>query len=567
FPSHAQLVLIRLDAQLRKQALATFGPQGVLDLAVLGAILGNNIREIGRYKVTCDGRLVQGRYTIYELVHFGALAVTCRQRESTPTTTCTTTTTTTTTKRIGNVFAAGQQPQLQQRRSSTTSEHSTTDYSSNNSSSSNSGVVPLIYPTTLSNLFPAMVFKALRRSSVRPLKFQNDDSNENHHGSCTTPPSTTARSSFESMMDTTVHAPRASSESTTTPSVDPMLITEESVLSSLVQQRLYRVKDLPLPQELCFLGAVSLPLTPVLRAMHVAWTMDFLNNRVTSPRRKRRQLQSSSSTVDNPPTGGLEFRPEVYAHKMRVARLARAQQQQQQQKSVARAGGSGAHTPSSTAILEENEDEDAEAESGLKPTTTTTTTLTAPSAAAIATNKSIRQDRRLVQHVLTLENRVPRAMRQWAAAARSCFADELIQEDRQVQEWIERQHIQVVLGGSAGSHVIYPRLGAAFAASCPTAAVAVAATAVDATTCSSASTSSTLSVPIPSGGAAGVRGTSGGHGVIVGTGLKHRRPTLSPISTTLANSIAFGHNHHSSLGNGGPLGAGSISPRHLQPHR
>ncbi|KAG0268020.1 hypothetical protein BGZ95_002664, partial [Linnemannia exigua] len=43
FTSH-----LRQESFLRRQALATFGPQGVLDLALVGAILGNNIREIGR---------------------------------------------------------------------------------------------------------------------------------------------------------------------------------------------------------------------------------------------------------------------------------------------------------------------------------------------------------------------------------------------------------------------------------------------------------------------------------------------------------------------------------------
>src|SRR5687768_7224852 len=128
FPSHAQMLTIRDEAQLRKQAIMTFGHQGVLDLAVLGAILGNHIREIGRYKVTCDGQLVQGRYTIYELVHARVLFVTGRNGSN---------------------------------------SNSNSNSSSCSSSGNNDEVSTRIYPSTLANIFPALVFKTLQKS-IRP---------------------------------------------------------------------------------------------------------------------------------------------------------------------------------------------------------------------------------------------------------------------------------------------------------------------------------------------------------------------------------------------------------------
>ncbi|KAF8937302.1 hypothetical protein EDD21DRAFT_388257 [Dissophora ornata] len=494
FPSHAQLLLIRHEAQLRKQALATYGPQGVQDLAILGAILGNNIREIGRYRVTCDGQLAQGRYTIYELVHFGALAVTGRRREP-------------------------KNKEGGRRRSSLTSEHSTGSNSNSSSSSSSShGGTQLIYPATLANLFPALVFKALRRKSVRPPKFQNDDEESGSYTPSSTMFTFDDLSTEKPLQDSQTTAAYAPCSSYANAVVDPMLISEDSVLSALVQQKLHLVKDLPLPRELCFLGATSLPMPPVLRAMHIAWTMDFLNTRATTTRRQRKQLKMCTMAgSEGAATGGLEFRPDVYAHKMRTARLARAQQQQQQQKTMARSSGAvGTNaSPSSTSILEENEDEEKESQlsggseesTSTTATTTTTTTNTTvattnandtTAAASIAANKAIRQEKRMVQQLLALENKVPRAVRQWAAAARPCFAEELLQEDRQVQEWVDRHRIQVVLGCGSGAGL---RLGLGL------------------------------------GSISGARS---------GQGLKQRRPMLSPISTTLANSIAFGNSGNGS---------------------
>ncbi|KAK3818666.1 MAG: hypothetical protein J3Q66DRAFT_176058 [Benniella sp.] len=453
FPSYTQLVTSRDEAQLRKQATMTFGPQGVTDLAVLGAILGNHIREIGRYKVTCDGQLVQGRYTIYELVHSGALHVTGRRRESRKTHP----------SRVGG---------------------SNTDNNSINNNKDGSHRIPRIYPSTLANIFPALVFKTLRKKSIRPPKFQHRDEDQGDHDN-----HDTMNDDDDRNHDNLTTLTTPSSLTTGTTSSDPMLITSESVLSSLVQQKLHRVKDLPLPQELCFLGAVSLPLPRALRAMHVAWTMDFLNIRATTTRRQRRQLKTMNTTTAMP-TGGLEFRPDIYAHKMRVARLARAHHKTTTSRSMtsSSAGAEDMSIRRHTSIPEENE-EDGEsldtASTVQQPMTSTTNSTSHP--------RSIhRQEKRLIQHLLSLENKVPRTVRQWATAARSCFAEELIQEDRQVQEWVEHQRAQVVLG--YGGHY----------------------------------TPATMATH-------GSNGRNNTNGSL----FARRRPVLSPISTTLANSIHY----------------------------
>ncbi|KAG0208997.1 hypothetical protein BGX31_002227 [Mortierella sp. GBA43] len=491
FPSHAQMMTIRDEAQVRKQAIMTFGHQGVADLAVLGAILGNHIREIGRYKVTCDGQLVQGRYTLYELVHSGVLSVTGRGRSST---------------RNGRVGESDV----------SVAHGSSGSSSSNSSSSSSSSSNGKMYPTTLANLFPALVFKTLRKKSIRPPKFQHDDDDDNveeeeqqeqedeDDESTLSGPLMIPATTTTTITTTTVPPPPppAVTVTTTGGSSDPMLITSETVLSNLVQQRLYRVKDLPLPQELCFLGAVSLPLPRVLRAMHVAWTMDFLNTRVTTSRRQRRQLKATTTTTTNA-TGGLEFRPDIYAHKMRVARLARAKHQFKSKAVPITAAESmfmrRQRGPTSTSIPEENEDDE---DNHNESTAVSATPIPSPSPSqhvstttAAFNSRPNCQARRLIQPLLSLENKVPRAVRQWAAAARSCFAEELIQEDRQVQEWVERHRAQVALRYGA-SHALLP------------------------------TTTTTVAATIGSNGAS--------NGLFA-----RRRPVLSPISTSLANSILY----------------------------
>ncbi|KAF9200491.1 hypothetical protein BGZ49_009291 [Haplosporangium sp. Z 27] len=462
FPSHAQLLMIRHENSLRKQAISTFGNQGVLDLALLGAILGNNIREIGRYKVTCNGCLVQGRYTIYELVHFGALSVTGRRRERQP--------------------KAG--PFLSERRSSVASNSTDMSVHSSRTGKNSQSTLSHIHPTTLANLFPTLVFKALRRKSIRSPKFQHDDS-----AFCTS----VSTFHFESTSVTSTQQGQQEKQeypetkSTTKSHSDPLLITNEVVLLNLIQEKLHRVKDLPLPRELCFLGAVSLPLPPVLRAMHIAWTIDFLNSRVTSVRRQRQQLKAAelmNTERDQIPSGGLDFRPDIYAYKMRVARLARAQLQHI--KAANRTNGSVddlsmRRGPSSTSITEENEDEDADGNADA-PLEITKDLSLKPDASSTDTNNLERQDKRMIQQLLTLENKIPRIVRQWASAARSCFAEELIQEDHQVQEWVDRQKIQVVLACNY-------RFGSSTGAS--------------------------------------------------SNSFSQRRPILPPISTTLANSLAY----------------------------
>ncbi|KAF9917704.1 hypothetical protein BX616_000169 [Lobosporangium transversale] len=526
------MLLIRDEALLRKHAVATFGHQGVLDLALLGAILGNSIHEIGRYEVTCDGHVIKGRYTIYELVHSGALAVTGRRRER---------------KHrdyqccgvidggIGYICSStNNEEQLHSMMHLSILESTKAGESTGAKvSPGNQNLPPRIYPATLAGLFPALVFKALRRKSIRPPKFQHDDS-----VSCTPVASTFLMETGGSMSaaaTTTIHTIHERTEAICASNLhsssdaaslftsngvmdaDSMLITRDNVLAKLVSQRLHRVKDLPLPRELCFLGAVSLPLPPVLRVMHVAWTMDFLNTKVTSVRRLRKQLRQQqqepvAGTVSfedkgglsdeklaiaaaKLPTGGLVFRPELYAHKMRIARLARARQQHMAAKKAASMGGNALSEatsmrrgPSSTSIPEENEEEEQakeESENISKSSRRRSTVLTVkspsfakPMAQYISTknlttsarftiisskthasssvdsstatgggaNKPVRQDKRLMQQLLSLENKVPRIVRQWAAAARPCFAEVLLQEDRLVQEWVDRQRIQVFLG-------------------------------------------------------------------------------------------------------------------------
>ncbi|KAF9091403.1 hypothetical protein BGX23_005211 [Mortierella sp. AD031] len=528
--THTQWIHLRQEAQLRRQTLATFGPQGVLDLALVGAILGNNIREIGRYSVTCDGSLVRGRYTIYELVHFGALAVTGRGRR---------------------------RSSASKRRASDATSATVDTSSSSSTTSTATATTPVvrIYPTTLSNLFPAMVFKTMRRKSVRPPKFQHDDDDDNYSSMLSTPTispmsapkqqPTLAEATTKDCHPVRPHGPTLSVASstttantaTTTTAAEPMLITSEAVLSHLIQYRLHRVKDLPLPRELCFIGAVSLPLPPVLRAMHVAWTMDFLKA-----------------------LGGMEFRPDIYAHKMRLARLVRAQQQQKQQQeqktapsmSIAnsppsvpatttttstdnkyghhRLSASMLRGPSSVSIPEEDENDDEDqlvnaAEKVVVPPTPAIPLLlnepTVPIPAPVpipspstttttAAKKSVRQDKRLMQQLLSLENKVPRIVRQWANVARTCFEDELVQEDREVQIFVDRQRIQVVLG-----------CGYRFGSSPPMAPLV-----------SSTNTSNAAAVAVTTTGSTITATTTS-------------RPRLSPIATALANSSVnatnFGH--------------------------
>jgi hypothetical protein len=80
-------------------------------------------------------------------------------------------------------------------------------------------------------------------------------------------------------------------------------------------------------------------------------------------------------------------------------------------------------------------------------TTATTASNTANTGNAPSANytRSIRQSKRLMQQILSLENKVPRSVRKWAVVARTCFSHGLVAEDRLVQEWVDKQRIQVVL--------------------------------------------------------------------------------------------------------------------------
>ncbi|KAF9380644.1 hypothetical protein CPB97_008210 [Podila verticillata] len=522
---------IRDELRIRKLALSYFGHQGIQDLAVLGAILGNNIREIGRYKVTCDGSLVQGQYTIYELVHFGILFATGRTKSR-----CT--------RRRRHLCKNTQQP----------TGTSTGD-------NKQGEVVTKIYPTLLASLFPAVVFKALRKKSrqlPRLSEENSDDEREEQEASSPSASSLFALSSLRRFRrgscsssgsgdysslcasgSSSMFLRRDSSDSTAsghsitnthttmTSDVhqDPFLVSAGSVVTLLIKNRLHRVKDLPMPRELCFVGAVSLPLPPALRAMHVAWTMDFLATKATTQRRQRRQMKvkdaaSSATTTTTAPLGGLEFRQDVYAHKMAVARTVRAQQlkhrQQQEQNNSSSSSSSPSVPPQvqqnrlslsmgqprhsfliPAQIKEEEEEEDFEEETlasppspktlSFDPSSTTTTasaaynnvtsatsatstsTTTATTANSAHHTRSIRQSKRLMQQILSLENKVPRSVRKWAVVARGCFSHELVSEDRLVQEWVDKQRIQVVLacgggsGGGSGGGEAYSRQQHSFA--------------------------------------------------------------------------------------------------------
>ncbi|KAF9330899.1 hypothetical protein BG006_006193 [Podila minutissima] len=521
---------IRDELRIRKLALSYFGHQGIQDLAVLGAILGNNIREIGRYKVTCNGSLVQGQYTIYELVHFGILFATGRTK-----TRCT--------RRRRHLVRENIKQQQQQHTSQTGS-------GSDKQEGETTATVTRIYPTMLANLFPAVVFKALRTKSrqlPRLSEENSDDEEQEESSSSSSLPlrrfrrrsssgcsasgsgdySTFASSSMFLRRDSTDstasgHSITHTNNTSTDIHQDPFLVSAGSVVTLLIKNRLHRVRDLPMPRELCFMGAVSLPLPPALRAMHVAWTMDFLATKAITQRRARSQQQQGvrdqgydvMDSANTAPLGGLEFRQEVYAHKMAIARTVRAQQlkhrQQQDQKSAAPSQSSSSSSSSSPAqpqpqqnrlslsmgqprhsflipaqINEEQEEEEdfdgsvseaarvsSEIQSSSPPSPTlsfypsahnATKTPCAAAATATATTasntantgntttatsnhtRSIRQSKRLMQQILSLENKVPRSVRKWAVVARTCFSHELVAEDRLVQEWVDKQRIEVVL--------------------------------------------------------------------------------------------------------------------------
>ncbi|KAF9393516.1 hypothetical protein CPC16_001820 [Podila verticillata] len=510
---------IRDELRIRKLALSYFGHQGIQDLAVLGAILGNNIREIGRYKVTCDGSLVQGQYTIYELVHFGILFATGRTKSR-----CT--------RRRRHLCKNTQQP-----------------IGTSTGDNKPGEVATKIYPTLLASLFPAVVFKALRKKSRQLPRLSEENSDDEREepeassssslfalsslrrfrrGSC----SSSGSGDYSSLCasgSSSMFLRRDSSDSTAsghsitnthtsmTSDVhqDPFLVSAGSVVTLLIKNRLHRVKDLPMPRELCFVGAVSLPLPPALRAMHVAWTMDFLATKATTQRRERRQMKgkdaTNSAATTTAPLGGLEFRQDVYAHKMAVARTVRAQQlkhRQQQEQNNSSSSSSPSVPPQvqqnrlslsmgqprhsfliPAQIKEEEEEEEGEemvsearvsseethaSPPSLKtlsfdPVTTTATAAhnnatSATSATSTTANsahhtRSIRQSKRLMQQILSLENKVPRSVRKWAVVARGCFSHELVSEDRLVQEWVDKQRIQVVLacGGGGGGGGAYSR--------------------------------------------------------------------------------------------------------------
>ncbi|KAG0030490.1 hypothetical protein BGZ81_002595 [Podila clonocystis] len=437
---------IRDELRIRKLALSYFGHQGIQDLAVLGAILGNNIREIGRYKVTCDGSLVQGQYSIYELVHFGIL------------------------------FATGRTKSRCTRRRRHLRENIQQQISTSEGAGDKKGeTVTRIYPTMLANLFPAVVFKALRKKSRQLPRLSEENSDEeNEEESSSSLPlrrfrrrssscSASGSGDYSTFALSSMFLRRDSSDSTASGQSithnandihqDPFLVSAGSVVTLLIKNRLHRVKDLPMPRELCFMGAVSLPLPPALRAMHVAWTMDFLATKTTTKRRAQRQQQrlrgqsdqTTDSTTTTEPLGGLEFRQEVYAHKMAIARTVRAQQlkhrQQQDQKNAPQPSPSSqSSSPSQpqpqqnrlslsmgqprqsflipAQINEEEEEEDLD------------------ESVSVARSK---------QQILSLENKVPRSVRKWAVVARTCFSHELVAEDKLVQEWVDKQRIQVVL--------------------------------------------------------------------------------------------------------------------------
>ncbi|KAG0269205.1 hypothetical protein DFQ27_004445 [Actinomortierella ambigua] len=325
------------------------------------------------------------------------------------------------------------------------------------------------------------------------------------------------------------------------PGDDELSVSSPEVLRRLFQRCLFHVPDLPLPDELCFLAAASFPLPQALRALHVAWTMEFLKHRVRSERRGRQQerrltatqggrgrhhhhthhhrhpsatlfqrspemntvleeepdeaegqegehvpspstaqseyKQDTGAAAVSPPVclGGLEFRAEVYAYKMRLARAARTRFIKQ---------GTGNHhhqqsnvVPAMTTTCPPVDDVVETASTCSVPSTPIADTHAQAQATAVsaeAKSKSSpssssssrttleqfmmhqdkeRPDKRLMQQLLSLENKIPRIVRKWAHHARHFFAEELMREDSLAQKWVDEQRIEVVLGTGCHGHL------------------------------------------------------------------------------------------------------------------
>ncbi|KAF9975839.1 hypothetical protein BGZ73_000334 [Actinomortierella ambigua] len=186
---------------------------------------------------------------------------------------------------------------------------------------------------------------------------------------------------------------------------------------------------------------------------------------------------SSPHHLTTKPTclGGLEFRPEVYAYKMRLARAARARFTKQSASSNQRTTATTTATTTSSAPV----DDVVESASPSSLPSTPGTDMHAQVAASAAAVTSVgepspsssspsqtpleqlviyqdkeRPDKRLMQQLLSLENKIPRIVRKWAHHARHFFAEELMCEDSIAQKWVDEQRIEVVLGTGCHGHLL-----------------------------------------------------------------------------------------------------------------
>ncbi|KAG0237715.1 hypothetical protein BGW42_000121 [Actinomortierella wolfii] len=579
---------LHTNARLCHLAQTLFGSQGIQDLAIVGVLFGNNIHQIGRFQIQCNGTMSQGMFSIHELVNSRVLAVSGRSKKG---------------RKAGRRRRQLKKQQLSSSRTDHEAPLTPPSELSKNHHHQQHQQRPILTPTLIAELFPLVVFRTIRKHTRR------DRARLGGHSffSPLPPPITTGRSSSSSRppsftpgtsSPSAQTAVASTSSSNSCPSQEPwsfgsltpsdrllgdnydlrggeasfsydlsppnddeLVVSSPDVLRRLFQRCLFHVPDLPLPDELCFLAAASFPLPQSLRALHVAWTMEFLKRRVRTERRSRQQERrmaktpsshgspnnhhrhsstslfqrspdmitvmeeecdeeeekeketltvkdgikqdydvpasptasaavavaaapqhtssQSQSTAKSACLGGLEFRPEVYAYKMRLARAARARSSKQsasaassRSNSTTTNDNSSATQPSQTCQSAAVDDAASAAEtnsSSSQPSTPVVDThnimtndppSTQDSPSTFPTIEILklqqdkeRPDKRLMQQLLSLENKVPRIVRKWAHHARHFFAEELMREDSLAQKWVDEQRIEVVLGTGCHGHL------------------------------------------------------------------------------------------------------------------
>ncbi|KAG0234034.1 hypothetical protein BGW41_001253 [Actinomortierella wolfii] len=547
---------LHTNARLCHLAQTLFGSQGIQDLAIVGVLFGNNIHQIGRFQIQCNGTMSQGMFSIHELVNSRVLAVSGRSKK-------------------GRKAGRRRRQLKKQQLSSSKTDHE----------------APLTPPSELSknhhhqhqqqrhsffSPLPPPITTGRSSSSSRPPSFTPGTSSPSAQTAVASTSSSNSCPpqepwSFGSLTPSDrllgdnydLRGGEASfSYDLSPPNDDELVVSSPDVLRRLFQRCLFHVPDLPLPDELCFLAAASFPLPQSLRALHVAWTMEFLKRRMRTERRSRQQERrmaktpsshgspnnhhrhsstglfqrspdmitvmeeecdeeeekenetltvkdgikqdydvptsptasaaavavaaapqhtssQSQSTAKSACLGGLEFRPEVYAYKMRLARAARARSSKQsasaassRSNSTTTNDNSSATQPSQTCQSTAADDAASAAEtnsSSSQPSTPVVDThntmtndppSTQDSPSTFPTIEILklqqdkeRPDKRLMQQLLSLENKVPRIVRKWAHHARHFFAEELMREDSLAQKWVDEQRIEVVLGTGCHGHL------------------------------------------------------------------------------------------------------------------